>query len=498
MTEYLPITHRNFLCFRYPVLMTTMEIFTGEDYQMALATARFEREYDQVYIRTMHLLNAECDRVQCMEKLLLRIENETLQLYLDQTGQDLVLAREAETNARFQVDGAIKELARLQGVIQTSSREVDNLRRELASLNGLASDSQQYQAENLRLLREISSLQSELEALKSQNAAANVQLTEKQALTRQLNALELRLESEKQAHERALAKGSKQTDEVTALASLLEEARRELELERSHRSQMTSYPSGTNETEGTSKKLEGLKADLPYSNSDSRNSAKKIVRSERTTMVPLRGPTNRLHSELNIATPGAVRAQKQQRQISTMPGEKSSFSITPFLNRSTDLADSTMSSDDELNEVHIGSRDQQQSDHVRRHDSSPTVSKQHQAPAPKHSSKSGTGRSTATTVGKDHKSTQISSLMDSAKGVEGYSAPLSRTMGQRQTQLKKRKLGLQRDRILFDTDEEDNILHDSRKPGRKLAGAGQANHAGSRVFTGPAGFSPLKRDKKRG
>jgi 21S rRNA (uridine2791-2'-O)-methyltransferase len=95
---------------------------------MALATARFEREYDQVYMRTAQLLDAERDRVQCMEKLLLRIENESLQSQLNRTDQELARARQAEADAQLQLDTAIRELERLQDVVQTSSREAEALR----------------------------------------------------------------------------------------------------------------------------------------------------------------------------------------------------------------------------------------------------------------------------------------------------------------------------------------------------------------------------------
>jgi 21S rRNA (uridine2791-2'-O)-methyltransferase len=95
---------------------------------MALTTARFEREYDQVHARTVQLLDAERGRMHCMEQLLLRIENENLQLQMDQTSQELIQARKAESGARLQLDGVFKELELLQGIAQTSSRELEHLR----------------------------------------------------------------------------------------------------------------------------------------------------------------------------------------------------------------------------------------------------------------------------------------------------------------------------------------------------------------------------------
>ncbi|CEL04354.1 hypothetical protein ASPCAL05484 [Aspergillus calidoustus] len=470
------------------------ELVAEEDYRMALATARFEREYDQVYMRTAQLLDAERDRVQCMEKLLLRIENESLQSQLNRTDQELARARQAEADAQLQLDTAIRELERLQDVVQTSSREAEALRRELASLNAIASDFQKTQAEKVRLSKEVSTIQLELERLRSQNTSANALLAEKQALTRQLNVLEVQLETEKRAHERTLAKGSQQTKETTSLATKLEEARRELDLARRHGQQMAHQAPAVRKPEGTSKNLEGARDGAPFSSPqphNNRSSAKKTIFSERTTTVPLRGTASRLHSELNVATPGAIRAQKQQKQIPTMPGEKSSFSITPFLNRTTSLGDSTMISDDELNEAQSGGSHQKLPDlskHARRRDSSPTATKQPSKPD---------RESSTTAAAKKPKIAQKRSLLDSPDKARESSFSLSHPLGQKQAAQKKRKLGLQRDRSLFDDDEEDNPLQDSRKPGRKLVGAGQTNLTGARAFTGPAGFSPLKRHKKR-
>ncbi|KAL3496960.1 hypothetical protein BJX62DRAFT_106 [Aspergillus germanicus] len=470
------------------------ELVVEEDYRMALATARFEKEYDQVYMRTAQLLDAERDRVQRMEKLLLRIENESLQSQLNRTDQELARAREAEADARFQLDTTTRELDRLQGVTQTSSREAEALRRELASLNAIALSSQKAQAEKVRLSKEVSSIQSELERLRSQNTSVTALLAEKQALTRQLNALEVQLETEKCAHERTLTKGSQQTEEITNLATKLEEARRELDLARRHRQQMGHQSPAVRKPEGASKNPEGAGDDAPFYSAqphNNRSSAKKTIFSERTTTVPLRGATSRLHSELNVATPGAVRAQKQQKQILTMPGEKSSFSITPFLNRTTGLGDSAMSSDDELNEAQSGGSHQKLPDlskYSRRRDSSPTASKQPSKPD---------GESSTTAAAKKPKKAQKLSLLDSPDKARESSLSLSRSLGQKQAAPKKRKLGVQRDRSLFDDDEEDNTLQESRMPGRKLVGSGQTNLTGARAFTRPAGFSPLKRDKKR-
>lgn len=95
---------------------------------MALTTAHLEKEFYHVHAHTVQILDTERARVQRMEQLLLRIENENLQLQLNQAGLDLIQAKEAESGIRLELDRAIRESDLLQNVAQASSREIDNLR----------------------------------------------------------------------------------------------------------------------------------------------------------------------------------------------------------------------------------------------------------------------------------------------------------------------------------------------------------------------------------
>ncbi|KAL2833220.1 hypothetical protein BDW59DRAFT_76884 [Aspergillus cavernicola] len=482
---------------------------------MALTTTRVEKEYDQVHARTVQLLDAERGRVQCMEQLLLRIEIESLQSRVNQAGQELIQAREAESEACLQLDGAIGELERLQVVAQASSREIEYLRRELASSNTVASDSQKLQSEKVRLSKEVSSIQSEVERLRSQNTSANVLLAEKQALTRQLDALELQLEDEKRAHERTSAKGSQQTEEVAALTSKLEEARWEIELARrqkqgnaqqkgrllmAHQSPLVGKDGGFNQNLRAAKGCRQEDTPDSQQEQESWGSTTTKVPTERPGGNRPPKPSGSLHSELTIATPGAVRAQNQRKRVSTMPGVKSSFSITPFLNRTTGLEESTMSSDDELSELRSVGDDSHLvhlSNSGGHGNNTETHPKQLKPPATKQPHKPGKQSITKGTLDGDARNRQKQNMLNSPDEVGGYGVPLSLPAGQKQAQSKKRKLGLQRDRSLFDEDEGENALQDTKKPGRKPAGANHTSLAGNRAFNGPAGFSPLKRDRKR-
>jgi 21S rRNA (uridine2791-2'-O)-methyltransferase len=95
---------------------------------MALTTAHLEKEFYHVHAHTVQILDTERARVQRMEQLLLRIENDNLQLQLNQAGLDLIQAKEAESDIRLELDRAIREFDLLKDVAQASSREIDNLR----------------------------------------------------------------------------------------------------------------------------------------------------------------------------------------------------------------------------------------------------------------------------------------------------------------------------------------------------------------------------------
>ncbi|KAL2866351.1 uncharacterized protein BJX67DRAFT_136174 [Aspergillus lucknowensis] len=478
---------------------------------MALTTARFEKEYDLAYSRTVRLLDAERDRARCVEQLLLRIEIEGLQSRLHHTERELIQARETEADARFQLDRATGELGRLQSAAQTSSREVENLQLELASLNAVSSESQKIQAEKVRISKEVSSLKLEVERLRSQNTSASTLLAEKQTLARQLNGLEVQLENEKRAHERTLAKGSQHMEEIKILKAKLEEARREPDLAPQRQSSthtknrplavrkeqaLDKHESAAKPLEAAMERYQDAVPDLQQPQ-QVRSAAESKRCSEHTSIDPLRGLASHMNTELTIATPGAVRAKEKQSRNFTLPGQKSSFSVTPFLNRTSGLEGQTMSSDDELNEAQNTGRDSQLSGpppRVERSGRSPSYSKEPKPSVSDQSYKAGKHGSMKSTLDGDTRIAQRQRLLNSPDEARAHNVSLSRSSTH---QAKKRKLGFQRDRSLFDDDDEDNAQQDTRRPGRKPPGLGQAGLAGNRAFTGLAGFSPLKRDKKR-
>ncbi|KAL5332675.1 hypothetical protein BJX70DRAFT_107849 [Aspergillus crustosus] len=481
---------------------------TAEDhYQMALTTARFEKEYDQIQVHTLELLHAERGRMHCLEQLLLCIENESLQLRVNQRSQELNRAREEESEARVQLDGVIRELKRSQGIARTSSRELENLRCELASSNVAAAEFQKLQANKVHLSKEISNLQAEVERLKSQNISIQDLLAEKHNLTQLLNTLEVESKSEKRTHERTLAKESQQAAEIAALTLSLEEVRQELEVaRRSGQAKAWQADQVTTAQPSPGGRITGGAHGTSAHTQDRHQDGTPIQRQQEawnstTSQVPAQRPTGvlpnlpgRLPSELTIATPGAVRAHNQQKHYSTLPGDKSAFSITPFLDRTAELGGAS-SSDDELNDLNTVSDSVQSVDLSKvtgRGTNTITLAKQLKQPGLKQLYKVENQIPVEVTLDGNIKDKQKLKKWDGPVEMGNYQTAQSRATVQTQTLSKKRKLGLKHDKGIFDEDKADNLSHDTRKPGRKPVGTGQAS---SRIFNG--GFSPLKRDRKR-
>lgn len=381
-------------------------------------------------------------------------------------------------------------------------------------------------------------MRSEAERFRVQSISSQNIVAEKQALRRQLITLEEQLENEKRAHERAQSRETQQAGEIANLSSRLEEARKELaeqiqareRQERSARQQKHESEAQRaaleERIEDLNRKLRQVKDQLQEAQSNGQQRRNNLKATEspqpqaKSRALPNRPMGTQFVPALTIATPGAVKSwNKANKQPTAVPGDKSSFSITPFLKRASEPRNSSVSSDDDLNELHAvsmyaGTPEKLSSD-KRRFAENATISSPQQedelssrgAPPSRRSKLShniGTKSKMAGAISSRSRSPQT----DVENHAEVADVSQNRTAGHGQIKLKRRKLGFQRDRNLFE-DEEDPDTQDIRKPGRKLApGPGrtsrdevhltaQSSVMHGRGFGAPAGFSPLKRDRKR-
>lgn len=391
----------------------------------------------------------------------------------------------------------------------------------------------------MQLSRELTNVKSKLERLQTQNTSHQSIVAEKQALERQLNSLELQLENEKNSHERTRVKSSEQATQITKLSSKIEELQNELakeqranqQRERDDRQPNLAWEKERSVLEGkmetlrkqlrsTKDKLREAQHDLQQRSSIHGTEADGAEAGSRR--VPLQRPepsADSLGGGMTIATPGAVRVQEKSKRQSALPGDKSAFSITPFLNRTGAAPrDSPMSSDVDEDEVErarnrtiVAAR---KPSAVRDSNSSPSEQAGPAQPPPKPKSTTAkpqarAGKSAASKATREPKQ-QASRPASKASLEEPEDLLQDGPAEAGPTKTKRRKLGAQRERNLFEDEDDDDML-DLRKPRKLTLGAGRQSVLAAPLSTASTGdllgrvggfgaaraFSPLKRDRMR-
>ena len=219
-------------------------------------------------------------------------------------------------------------------------------------MQNVSADSTKLLTEKLALSRELSSLKPELEHLKSQTALNQTALAEKLALQREVMSLQVELETERRALQRLKAKDSRNSDDENKATEQTEELRKELtkekketqRVEREMRKQAAEWEGQKSILESKldafRNKLRSTKDQLKESQAEleKAQAAAKVVLKPAATTNPRKRPVARFDPDMTIGTPGESRAAKRARvSASTAPGEKSTFSITPFLNKTTSI-----------------------------------------------------------------------------------------------------------------------------------------------------------------
>lgn len=363
-------------------------------------------------------------------------------------------------------------------------------------------------------------------------------------MDRQLYSLEVQLENEKHAHERARAKSAQQAVEIDRLSVRIDELQTELtrelrakqQHERDSRQQNMGWDSQRSVLEGKietlKKQLRSAKDKLQETQQELQQKRSNVRKNEgdgtesRSRVVPLQrpGPSAEYHNGVTIATPGAVRVQEKIQRQSALPGDKSAFSITPFLNRTGGPRNSPSSSEAEEDPMDVTLDESNASFRKARAIDEPSGNDGAR------NDRSGPAQVSPPEAKVKNTKPQARERKPPASGLmDGTKKPGKRSNGkeladasddsidpfieQGQAKPKKRKLGTQRDRSLFEEEEEEDGMLESRKPGRKVGlGAGRnsvlattamsstsTGDRGSRAlgFGGAGGFSPLKRDRKR-
>ena len=222
-------------------------------------------------------------------------------------------------------------------------------------------DSTKLLTEKLILARELSALKPEVDHLRSQAASHQSLLAEKLSLQRQLSTAQVELETEKRATQRAQAKEGTLQAEDAKLEHRLESMQADLAKERRDRqkvereaqkdsteseNRITTLESRLdafrNKLKSTKEQLREAQTSLQTAQASNHGKSSRASASINSTMYLAENPRKRAAAQIDadtiIGTPGDPPAAKKNKRGSKLIGEKSTFSITPFLNRTASVA----------------------------------------------------------------------------------------------------------------------------------------------------------------
>ena len=240
-------------------------------------------------------------------------------------------------------------------------------------------DSTKLLTEKLTLARELSALKPEIDHLRSQSASYQSLLAEKLSLQRQLGTVQIELSTEKRATQRALAKEEKTQASDAKTESRIENLQADLVKERRERqtvereARKDSTESGNrittlesrldafrNKLKSTKEQLKETQASMQAAQSSNHGRSTHASTSANPATSLMGNPRKRgamqMDADTILGTPGGLPVAKKIKRGSALIGEKSTFSITPFLNRTTSMAPESPLPDnaaepDEMNKV---------------------------------------------------------------------------------------------------------------------------------------------------
>lgn len=222
---------------------------------------------------------------------------------------------------------------------------------ELRSLRVVSKDSTAILAEKLALSREMSVMKAEVEHLRAQCTVGEKLLAEKLSLQRELNTVRVELETEQRSLQRAISKEHERSTDHVHLKSQLELLQSDLARERKDCQRYESEGRKLKvELESQRNLLESKIDALRVRLKTTREQLKEVQTTSRSSLANhstfnlvqvAKNPKNRniqqVREDTAIGTPGTMPATKKLRRGSALPGDKSLFSITPFLNRTAIL-----------------------------------------------------------------------------------------------------------------------------------------------------------------
>lgn len=322
----------------------------------SLRTAQLEQAYERALREAERIYAEERARTFRVQILLLEDENNGLQDQLATQDEQIGEWEEKYESLWCDHEELRAEHQNVQMELRARARDIEHCRTEIDALNASNSESSKTLAEKLALTRELSVLKPELEHLRSQSTTQQNILAEKLALQREVNALQVELENEKRAIIRIKSQ-EKTTSTDESMISQVEEMKKELanqkrDAQKKERETQKKTADLENQKDLLESKLDAFRNKLRATKEQLQEARKQLEEAQAARFAqsaeltkarlaganPRKRPAARFDPDVTIGTPGEGRNLAKKARTSALPGDKSHFSITPFLNRTMSLA----------------------------------------------------------------------------------------------------------------------------------------------------------------
>ncbi|PFH60722.1 hypothetical protein XA68_10478 [Ophiocordyceps unilateralis] len=467
------------------------------------------KHHDNLH-KTESIYRDEEARLLKVQLLASRDDVAALQEDVERKDAALVALAAKHDSLRAKVEAG-REAARVRDArLKKQDMELANLRAEVRSLNEAAEDAGKTLEDKFALGRELDRLRPEMRHLQTQLAGYQAMVEERNDLRRQLDSLEVELDNERRSRQRAETKEDAcktrlEKVDKTQAAEVRErdQLKRELaearalgdRLEERIASLKTKYKTAQGELKETRTRLQTSEAELERVR---KTAAAGVVANQGVAM----GRKHRAQEANGIHTPGSkagkrpVAGKKRGVELTAAVGEKSTFSITPFLRRTKDLTDETAVIEEEGEEKEEKEERDEEEEEEEEEEEDDSLAREEEESRPKttDSKSKNKGLSAA-------QANKAFAKADSTQQDE--TIRLTTTTGQDKENAearkkKKRKLAGQTT-VLGDDDKEEAtsteaMVKKKKKTAMVLAKKPRLGAAGALVAG--AAFSPLKRDRR--
>lgn len=342
-------------------MATDIVYMQSNELAQTLKTSQLEHAYERCLREADHIFEEERARELRVQILLLEDENDELQEKLDESNSEAEKLEDNNDEMRTRLADVEAELQRVQTELKTRMRDIEHYKAEIEAHNAANSEATKTLSEKLSLSRELATLKPELEHLRSTANTQQNLLSEKLALQRELSSAQVELENEKRTVQRLQTQRETSNHDDSALHSEIDDLKKELakvqkEVQKNARENIKRQSDWETQKDSLDAKLDAFRVKLRTTKEQLKEAQDELERAQAakmaqsaeltkarlggkmappppTAVIPRKRNIARFDPDMTIGTPGhgGPAAKKQRNSVNI--GDKSTFSMTPFINR---------------------------------------------------------------------------------------------------------------------------------------------------------------------